>query len=140
MLALLAKDLRNQRWLLAFWGLYGHFFYLPALFQEDWSPKLSFVLVLVPVLAGSSLFIIGSTQQDGPGTELLVASFPVTRRKLADAKFLGMLLAAAYGLGTSLTLGRLEAGHGAEGVLNPGRGTAPPARGSAAFSLDSPGM
>ncbi len=106
MLKLVAKDLRAQRGLMLFWGLYSLCFYAPALFLEDWSPSLGFVLVLIPVVVGL-LFVIGAAKAENAGAELLVASFPVSRRMLADVKFVGMALAAAYGFATSLAFGLL---------------------------------
>ncbi len=104
MLKLVVKDIRAQKWLMLFWGIYSLFFYVPALFIEDWAPKASFILVVIPVVVGT-LFVLGGAKTETANVELLVASFPISRRMMADAKFVGMALAAAYGFVTSLAFG-----------------------------------
>jgi hypothetical protein len=104
MLKLVVKDVRAQKGLMLFWGIYSLCFYLPSLFIEDWAPGVSLILVVIPVVVGA-LFVLGGAKSETANVELLVASFPISRRMMADAKYVGMGLAAAYGFVTSLAFG-----------------------------------
>lgn len=106
MKALLLRDFDLQKPWIAFWSTYSLFFFLPALLIADWRPSLAFAVSLVSIVVGLLAGVSGSKAEPA-SPELLLASFPVSRRQIADAKFLWVLLSAAFGFATSLVWGLL---------------------------------
>jgi hypothetical protein len=104
MKALVLRDFDLQKSMIAFWSCYSLFFFLPALVFADWRPSLAFAVTLVSIVVGL-LAVVSGSKAEPSSPELLVASFPVNRRQIADAKFLWMFLAAAFGFATSLAWG-----------------------------------
>jgi len=104
MKALLLRDIELRKGWLFFWGTYSLLFFLPSLAFGDWRPSMPLVLVLAPVVVGL-IWVVGGAKVEASTPDSLIASFPVPRVALADAKFLQMLLAAAYAFITTLACG-----------------------------------
>ncbi|MDP3177409.1 MAG: ABC-2 transporter permease [Spirochaetaceae bacterium] len=106
MKALLLRDIELRKSWLFFWGTYSLFFFMPSLVLSDWRPSMPFVLVLAPVAVGL-IWVVGGAKVEVSTPDSLIASFPLPRVAFADAKFLQMVMAAAYAFLTTLVCGAL---------------------------------